>query len=78
MFWGLQVIALTEELLETAKENEKSGFDIGASPEISPTLLHAGDTYQHNMVNILLSMERIVLFTLRARLVLVLGKELAF
>ncbi|KAM7470238.1 hypothetical protein LguiA_008421 [Lonicera macranthoides] len=43
------VIALTEELLETAKENEKSGFDIGASPEISPTLRHSGDTYQHNM-----------------------------
>jgi survival-of-motor-neuron-related-splicing factor 30 len=38
-----EVIALTEELLETAKENEKSGFDVGGSPDVSPSLPHLGD-----------------------------------
>lgn len=41
----MQVIALTEELLATAKQNDISGSDIGTSGRASPSLL------QSKMVN---------------------------
>lgn len=34
----LQVIALTEELLATAKQNQSSGIDFGTSDSVSPSL----------------------------------------
>jgi len=37
----MQVIALTEELLATAKQNDVSGSDIGTSGRVSPSLLQS-------------------------------------
>ncbi|KAA8545411.1 hypothetical protein F0562_020195 [Nyssa sinensis] len=45
----LEVIALTDELLATAKQNENSGLDIGTSADASPSLHHSGGTSEHNM-----------------------------
>jgi hypothetical protein len=37
----MQVIALTEELLATAKQNDISGLDMGTSGRVSPSLLQS-------------------------------------
>lgn len=39
-FMGLQVISLTEELLETARQSENAGLDILASLDASPSFKH--------------------------------------
>uniref|UniRef100_A0A5B6YUH0 Survival of motor neuron-related-splicing factor 30 n=1 Tax=Davidia involucrata TaxID=16924 RepID=A0A5B6YUH0_DAVIN len=45
----VEVIALTEEILETAKQNENSGLDIRTSADASPSLHHSGGTSHLNM-----------------------------
>uniref|UniRef100_A0A5B6YTP7 Survival of motor neuron-related-splicing factor 30 n=1 Tax=Davidia involucrata TaxID=16924 RepID=A0A5B6YTP7_DAVIN len=45
----VEVIALTEELLATAKQSENSGLDIGTGADASPTSLHSGGPSQHSM-----------------------------
>lgn len=43
----MQVIALTEELLATAKQNDISGSDIGTSGRASPSLPHSKMVIPH-------------------------------
>ncbi|KAM7478700.1 hypothetical protein LguiA_026913 [Lonicera macranthoides] len=45
-----EVIALTEELLATAKLNEQSGFDVGIIADVSPGLQNSERTSQHNII----------------------------
>ncbi|XP_059648313.1 uncharacterized protein LOC132294460 [Cornus florida] len=45
----VEVIALTEELLATAKQSENSGLNIGTSVDASPSSHHSGGTSPHNM-----------------------------
>ncbi|XP_059652049.1 uncharacterized protein LOC132299453 [Cornus florida] len=45
----VEVIALTEELLKTAKQSENSGLNIGTSADVSPGSHYSGDTSQHNL-----------------------------
>ncbi|KAK1360376.1 Survival of motor neuron-related-splicing factor 30 [Heracleum sosnowskyi] len=42
-----EVIALTEELLETAKPSEKSGLSFGGDADVSPSFHHNGGSIQH-------------------------------
>lgn len=50
----MQVIALTEELLETARQSQKSGLTFGTGADVSPSLHHPIGTSQHYMVNFVL------------------------
>lgn len=40
---------MTEELLATAKQSEKSGMHIGAGADVSPSFHHSGGTFQDDM-----------------------------
>lgn len=44
------MIALTEELLATAKLNEQSESDVGRIADVSPGLWNSERTSQHNMI----------------------------
>lgn len=48
---GMQVIALTEELLESAKQNEKSGMITGTGSDVSHSLHHPEGVSPHYLVN---------------------------
>lgn len=45
-----EVIALTEELLETAKQNGDSGLDIGTTSDASLAPPHSGATYDSDLI----------------------------
>lgn len=47
---GLQVIGLTEELLETAKQHEVSQLDIGTNVDSSPEPYHSRGATQNKRV----------------------------
>lgn len=47
---GMQVIVLTEELLETSKQSEKSGLSFGGDADVSPRFHHNGGSIQHYLV----------------------------
>lgn len=50
----MQVIALTEELLESAKQNEKSELIAGTGSDISHSLHHPEGVSPHYLVNLFL------------------------
>lgn len=48
----MQVIALTEELLESAKQNEKSELITGTGSDVSNSLHHPEGVPSHYLVNL--------------------------